>query len=126
MISAAQSGDVDTLTLMIAAGANVNASVKGDGSPLIAAARNGHPDAVELLLRNGADIDKVVYGDENALIGAAWSGDLAMVKLLLAAGADPNIKAETYRGKYRSALSQASLEGHRDVIQTLKDAGARE
>lgn len=126
MITAAKHGDTATLSSMISTGANVNASVKGDGSPLIAAARNGHTEAVQLLLDNGAAIDKVVYGDENALIGASWAGDLSMVQLLLKAGANPNIKAETYNGKFRSALSQAKREGHDEIIRTLKAAGARE
>ncbi|MFK8029616.1 MAG: ankyrin repeat domain-containing protein [Gammaproteobacteria bacterium] len=126
MISAAQRGDVETLAFMIETGGNVDASVKGDGSPLIAAARNGHQDAVNLLLRNGASIDKVVYGDENALIGASWAGDVEMVRLLLDAGANPNIKAKTYLGKQRSALSQAKVGGHEGVIQMLVAAGAEE
>lgn len=124
MISAAQRGETDQLAMMIASGADVNASMKGDGSPLIAAARNGHPDAVRLLLKNGADIDKIVTGDENALIGAAWAGDLAMVELLLEAGADPNIRAKSYNEEYRSALRQATLAGHTEVVKALKYAGA--
>lgn len=124
MITAAQRGDTDSLAMMIASGGDVNSSIKGDGSPLIVAARNSHPDAVTLLLKNGADIDKVVFGDENALIGAAWSGDLAMVKLLLDAGADPNIRVKSYNEEYRSALKQATLAGHSEVVEALKNAGA--
>jgi ankyrin repeat protein/beta-lactamase regulating signal transducer with metallopeptidase domain len=126
MIVAAQRGDTELLRKMIATGADVNASVVGDGSPLIQAARNGHMDATVLLLEAGADINQVVYGDENALIGAAWTGDAAMVDYLLRNGADPNIKARTYLGKTRTALSQATLAGHEQVVSMLRAAGATE
>ena len=126
MIVAAQRGETELLREMIASGADVNAAVKGDGSPLIQAARNGHLDAVELLVQAGADLDMVVYGDENALIGAAWQGDIQVVDYLLRAGADPTITAKTYLGKTRSALSQATLGGHEEVIRMLRAAGATE
>lgn len=125
MIVAAQRGDTDLLQKMIATGADVNASVKGDGSPLIQAARNGHMQSVVLLLQAGADIDMVVSGDENALIGAAWNGDVEMVEHLLRSGANPSIKAQSY-GQTRTALSQANLEGHDDIVRMLKAAGATE
>ncbi len=126
MIVAAQRGDTAILQKMIETGADVNASVRGDGSPLIQAARNGHMDAVVLLVQAGADVNQVVYGDENALIGAARAGDIEMVDYLLRNGADPTIKARTYLGKTRTALSQASLEGHDDVVRMLRNAGATE
>lgn len=126
MIIAAQRGDTAMLQKMIATGADVNAAVRGDGSPLIQAARNGQMDAAVLLVQAGADVNQVVFGDENALIGAAWAGDAEMVDFLLRNGADATIKAKTYGGKTRTALSQASLEGHERIIRMLKDAGATE
>ncbi len=121
---AAQRGDMALLQKMIEAGADVNASVEGDGSPLIQAARNGHADAVALLLHAGADINKIVRGDENALIGAAWAGESEIVDYLLSAGADPNIRAPADRGEFRTALRQARLAGHDDVVRRLQAAGA--
>jgi len=126
MIVAAQRGDTAMLQKMLETGADVNAAVRGDGSALIQAARNGHIDAALLLVQAGADVNQVVYGDENALIGAAWAGDIQMVDFLLRNGADPTIKAETYGGKTRSAISQATLAGHADVVRMLRDAGASE
>jgi ankyrin repeat protein len=125
MIVASQRGDTALLQKMVASGADVNAAVKGDGSPLIQAARNGHMESVVLLLQAGADIDMVVAGDENALIGAAWRGDVEMVDYLLRSGANPNIKAESY-GETRTALRQAMLEEHEEVIRLLRAAGAKE
>ena len=79
-----------------------------------------------MLLQAGAEIDLVVSGDENALIGAAWNGDIEMVDYLLKSGADPNIKALQGRGAARTALRQARLEGHDEVIRMLEAAGATE
>ena len=126
LIAAAGRGDLPLLRKMIATGADLNAGVKGDGNPLIAASRNGHLDAAMLLVNNGADVNGYVYGDETPLIGAAWKGDVDMVNYLLSAGADPGYQAKTYGGRTRSALSQASLEGHQEVIDILRAAGARE
>lgn len=126
MIVAAQRGDTAMLQEMIATGADVNAAVHGDGSPLIQAARNGHMEAAVLLVQAGADVNQVVSGDENALIGAAWAGEVEMVDFLLRNGADPTIKVKIYGGKTRSALGQATLEGHEQIIRMLQDAGATE
>ena len=52
-------------------GAQVNAVVDGDGSPLICAAREGHLDIVRLLLEHGADVNLAGPGDGNPLIMAA-------------------------------------------------------
>jgi ankyrin repeat protein/beta-lactamase regulating signal transducer with metallopeptidase domain len=125
MIVAAQQGDNDLLRAMLETGADANAAVKGDGSPLIQAARNGNMEGVVLLLQAGADINQVVKGDENALIGAAWEGDIEMVDYLLKSGADPNIQARAF-GEVRTALRQAQLEGHEDVVRMLEAAGATE
>ncbi len=126
MIVAASRGDVESLQKMIGAGADVNASVRGDGNPLIAAARNGKLNAVELLIQNGANVDQVVPGDENALIGAAWNGKIDVVTYLLDVGADPNIQVKVGWGKTRTALKQATLGGHDEVVRVLVAAGASE
>lgn len=126
LIAAAQRGDVALLQRMIATGADVNAAVEGDGSPLIAASRNRRLDAAMLLVNNGADVNLHVFGDETPLIGAAWEGDVEMVNYLLSVGADPTFRAKTYLGRSRSALSQATREGHTEVIEILKAAGAEQ
>jgi len=126
MIVAARRGDTALLQKMLETGADPNAAVRGDGSPLIQAARNGHMEAVAMLLQAGADIDMVVRGDENALIGAAWNGDVEMVDYLLDSGADPNVQAPQGRGEVRTALRQAQLAGHSEVVRMLEAAGATE
>jgi hypothetical protein len=55
VVEAAADGDVEAIDELLRAGANVNCSTDGDGSPLIRAAREGRFDAVRLLLDRGAD-----------------------------------------------------------------------
>src|SRR5262249_734252 len=87
LIEAAQSGDLADITELLNAGANVNCTVDGDGTPLIVAARRGSIPAVQLLLERGADVNLPVEGDGNPLIAAAATGRLEIVDLLLKRGA---------------------------------------
>ena len=120
LYEAAEAGDVEGITEMLTAGANVNAAIDGDGSPLIGAARGGRIEAVRLLLDRGADPNMGVDGDGNPLIAAADRGDLGMVRLLLDRGANPN----TGVLGDGSALIAASGSGHLDVIELLLAHGA--
>jgi bla regulator protein blaR1 len=94
LYEAAESGDIDGVNKMLAAGANVNAAINGDGSALIAAARRGHLEMARLLLDRGANPDLGVRGDGSPLIAAAGRGDMEMAQLLLDRGANPNTGLE--------------------------------
>ena len=120
LYEAAASGDVGDVERLLAAGANVNAAIDGDGSPLIGAAREGHVDAVRLLLDRGADPNMPVPGDGSALIMAAREGHLDVVALLLERGADVNLMVTDDE----NALIQASGGGHLDVVKLLVSRGA--
>jgi bla regulator protein blaR1 len=115
LFETAAEGDVDEITKLLDAGANVNAAISGDGSPLIGAARAGHLEAVRLLLDRGADIDMGVPGDGNALIMAAREGHAAVVSLLLERGASVD---HVVPGD-ENALIQASGNGRLDVVKLL-------
>ena len=73
--------DLDDISAMLTAGANVNGVIDGDGSALIGAARNGRLAAVRLLLDRGADPNLIVPGDGSPIIMAARAGhaDVASV-----------------------------------------------
>ena len=120
LVGAAGDGDVRTITALLDGGANVNASVTGDGSPLILAAREGHRPAVELLLDRGADVNLGVIGDGNPLIMAAREGHLDIVTLLLDRGAHVD---EMVQGD-ENALIQASGHGQLDIVKLLVARGA--
>jgi bla regulator protein blaR1 len=120
LLEASEDGDVDAIARLIAAGANVNAAISGDGSPLIAAARGGKIEAVKLLLEHGATVDMGVTGDGNALIMAAREGHVPVVEMLLDRGAsiDQIVPGD------ENALIQASGSGQLPVVKLLVSRGA--
>jgi bla regulator protein blaR1 len=120
LFEAAADGDIGAITKLLDAGADINAAIAGDGSPLIGAAREGRLDAVRLLLDRGADVDKGVGGDGNALIMAAREGHIEVVKLLLERGAS----IEHVVPGDENALIQASGSGQLEVVKLLVSRGA--
>jgi beta-lactamase regulating signal transducer with metallopeptidase domain len=120
LFEAAERGDTGRMERLLVEGANVNAQLQGDGTPLIAAARNGHEGAVLLLLNRGADINLAVAGDGNPLIAAAQNRHLLTVRLLLERGADIH---KAVRGD-GNALIMAARGGSVPVVQLLLDRGA--
>ncbi|HUE88087.1 MAG TPA: M56 family metallopeptidase [Vicinamibacterales bacterium] len=120
LVEAADEGDLHDVRELLDNGANVNAAVDGDGSPLIAAARGGHREIVQLLLEHGADVDLGVPGDGAPLIMAAREGHLAIVQLLLDRGANVDLIV----AGDENGLIQASGAGRLDVVKLLVARGA--
>jgi len=120
LYEAAEKGDGAEIERLLAAGANVNCAIEGDGSPLIAAAREGRLEAVRVLLNRGADPNMPVEGDGNPLIMAAREGHTDIVALLLDRGA----KVDQMVPEDENALIQASGEGHLEVVKLLVARGA--
>jgi beta-lactamase regulating signal transducer with metallopeptidase domain len=120
LFEAAEEGDVTTMQRLLTSGANVNATLSGDGSPLIAAARNGQYGAVALLIDRGADPNLAAHGDGSPLIMAARNGHLATVRLLLQRGADIH-KPVPGDG---NPLIMAARGGHLGVVEYLLEHGA--
>jgi beta-lactamase regulating signal transducer with metallopeptidase domain len=120
LFEVAEEGEIADIDELLRAGANVNAVIIGDGTPLMAAAGDGHLEAVQLLLNRGADPNLAVPGDGNALIVAASEGHIDVVRLLLDRGADPNAAVP---GDGNPLIAAAS-EGHADIVALLLDRGA--
>jgi beta-lactamase regulating signal transducer with metallopeptidase domain/ankyrin repeat protein len=120
LYEAAESGDLAEVDQLIQAGANVNAAIHGDGSPLIAAARANRPAVVGRLLDRGADPNMPVEGDGNPLIAAAREGASSIVVLLLDRGAEIDLIVPGDE----NALIQASGSGHLDIVKLLVARGA--
>ena len=120
LVEAADDGDLPDVRDLLDDGADVDAAIAGDGSPLIAAARNNHIDIVRLLLDRGADVNLAVEGDGAPLIMAAREGHLAIVELLLDRGAD----IERMTKGDENALIQASGSGQLEMVKLLVARGA--
>jgi beta-lactamase regulating signal transducer with metallopeptidase domain len=120
LVEAAESGDLDDVRDLIDAGANIDAVVYGDGSPLIAAVRANRMAVVMELLNRGADVNLGVTGDGSPLIAAARENQLAIVTELLNRGADVNL-AVSGDG---NPLIAAATEGAEKVVDLLLSRGA--
>jgi beta-lactamase regulating signal transducer with metallopeptidase domain len=120
LFEAAQSGDIAEITALLNAGANANAAIPGDGSPLMAAASGGHLAAVRFLLDRGVDPNLAVGGDGTALIVASRAGHAAVAALLLDRGAD----FEQVVPGDENALIQASGSGKIEGVRLLVSRGA--
>ena len=118
---ASYSGRVETVQLLIQAGANVNARscYPYRGTPLQAASRAGHYQIVLTLLNAGAEVNAPGDFVDNALMSASRMGRNEIVQLLLAAGAEPRISIGG-----TCPLWLATYGGDCHTIYSLIDHGA--
>ncbi len=102
---AATFGDSQLMTVLLKAGADVNA-VRGQGdTPLMVAARAGVPEAVKLLLDHGAIVDarEGTYG-ETPLMMAVAGNNAAAVKVLIDRGANVNATSTVMSVRHRPLI----------------------
>lgn len=116
---AAGFGAVDTMTLLLDAGADVNAKNRRGSTPIHWAI---HDDAkVRLLLSRGAGVNTRQVDGRTALYQAATLGNgIAVLRILLDRGADPNVA--TTNG--RTPLMAAAGRGDVEALRLLMDAKA--
>ena len=91
LLFAAQYGDVETVRLLLAAGADVKETAPDGESAVVIAAHMGQSEVGAVLLDSGADANAAGAG-YSALHIAAARGDVALMRALLAHGADPNAR----------------------------------
>ena len=141
-------GDVDTVNVLLQAGAKVNAKDSHDRTALIMASQEGHADVVEVLLGAGADANMKSKAGMTALLATAKYGsgpDVARV--LIENGAKVNAKdGNWFSGKTvleiaeekgdvglvrllesdleKTDLSYASKGGNLENVETLIEQGA--
>jgi len=120
---AASAGDVATLELLAAFGANPNQPWATDGSATLYAILHWTrtPEGVQWLLQHGADADPVFAGNgETPLHVAARQWDAALVESLVQRGADVSRR----RADGRTPYAVAELNGNREVADWLRSHGA--
>jgi ankyrin repeat protein len=131
--SAAASGSVPILNVLLAAGCDPDAECdyKANseelgfywvGTPLHIAARSDHANAAGTLIGHGATVDALGMLDERRpLHYAAAYGAASALQALLRAGADPN-RAEVFHGL--TPLHYAASDGHVECVALLLRHGA--
>lgn len=120
LLAAARAGETAQVRHLVQDGADVDARVLDEGTPLIQAVRSRNLDTVDTLLKLGADPDRASLGEGNPLIVASRLGLQPMVERLVEAGADVN-RVVTYD---ETPLINASRAGHLPTVQYLVQHGA--
>ncbi|MEP6783399.1 MAG: ankyrin repeat domain-containing protein, partial [Acidobacteriota bacterium] len=116
---AAGFGTIDVMSLLIEAGADVNAKNRRGSTPMHWAIDN---DAkVQFLLAKGANVNvKQVEGRTPLYQASSLGNGIVVIRRLLAAGADPNLAL----ANGRTPLMAAASRGDVAVMQALVNAGA--
>ncbi|KAH7140027.1 ankyrin repeat domain-containing protein [Dactylonectria estremocensis] len=112
-------GNQETMAMLLEKGADVNAHVGYQATPLQLAANFGRSEMVSTLLIKGADINARQGITGTALQEASHLGNWAMVKTLLANGVDINVRS--LRG---TALQAAAAGRSHGIFLMLLSKGA--
>ncbi|MDT7542223.1 MAG: hypothetical protein QOE33_2127 [Acidobacteriota bacterium] len=113
LFKAAERGNVEIVKLLLEHGADVNVRDTFYGAtPITWAADKGHTDVVRALLEKGAK------GVDDVLFSAVGNGNVELVKVALAKG---GLDADTLS----NALSSANENKNAEIIELLKQAGAK-
>ncbi len=119
---AAHWNELDSVKLLLSAGANPKLTNRYGVTPLSEAASVGNAAMIEALLNAGADANTLTTADgETVLMTASRTGSLEAVETLLKHGAQVNAK-ENYRGQ--TALMWAAAEHHPEIVKALLEHGA--
>ena len=120
---AAQHGDPELVSVLVAAGAAVNPVTRiGQYTPLHIAARQGHSAVVERLLGSGANIEhKARPSGSTALHLAAGAGATDAMRALLDGGADTNARESRWS---QTPLIFAAAANRAAAITLLLERGA--
>jgi uncharacterized protein len=120
---AATMGPIETVILLLDAGADVECVGRYGFHPLHNAVYSGHADIVAELIKRGAKVDsKDAKGRTALLIYAASAGsNLQIVRILLAAGADLQLEDTA---EHQNSLQFAAINGDVDLGKALVEAHA--
>jgi uncharacterized protein len=111
LMYAARDGRMETVRMLLDAGAEINARDANDITPLITAITNNHPDVAHLLIERGADIKATDWYGRTPLWAAVETRNmdvdnatfensidrapfLELIQVLLDRGADPNARTK--------------------------------
>ena len=121
LILSAYKGDLATVEILVAKGADVNVQDKKKRTPLIFAASNGHTPVIGFLISKGADVNMRDSGGRTALLYASKRSFNETAALLLEKGADVNVQSKK---KKVTALMLAAVWDNTVLVRMLLDHGA--
>ena len=150
LLFAAREGALETVRVLLAAGADVNKASVDRSTPLLVAIQNGHYDVAQFLLDDGADPNDtnakgwtplyLAVANRDALTTAvpapSSEGSLDFIKTLLERGADPNHRIDVHGEVHQANTSlwlkeegatpllRAALCGDLTVVKLLLAHGA--
>lgn len=114
LMHAAAFGDLETLKLLLDAGADVNAHNDFNATALLWAARE--PEKARILIEHGANVNvQSKQGRTPLMVASLRRGGSAVVALMLAKGADVNLKDS----RNSTALSLAASVGDAESVKLL-------
>ena len=120
LLSAARSGDNDSVNKLLDEGAEITSKNRNGDTGLHLSAEQGHHTVVKTFLGRGINVSIRGCNQWTALINAANYGHLTSLKLLLDADADPDLKAATVN----TALKFAARNSYPEIVSELLRRGA--
>jgi hypothetical protein len=120
LVTAAIKGDVETVKVMVGAGADVNARTSHGETAIMAAALKGSVDSLKVLLSAKANVNASNKDGNTALLFAALKGGAESVRILIAAKAD--VLSANRDGD--TALTLAARKPDTEALRLLLAAGA--
>ncbi|XP_055377214.1 protein TANC2 isoform X2 [Condylostylus longicornis] len=123
LIAASKNGCLETVSVLLSRGANVDAKNKLSQTALILAIKEGHLAVVERLIQYEADIEQCENeASKTSLMIASEEGHLDIIEFLVERGVD--LERQDKDGL--TALSWACLRGRYNVVKFLIDKGCRQ
>ena len=110
---------LETVKLLLDARANVNATLKDGGKPIMVAATSKNTAIVQLLIDAGADVNSADLDGSSPLYYAAIEGDEEMIKFLLSKNANVNKE-----NKFQANLLHVAIDSeHPELVPILLKSG---
>ncbi len=114
--------NIESLKLLVKAGANVKVRGNDGDTPLHRACLDGFTDIVEVLIKAGADVNIIGRWETTSLHNACLRGHKEIVKILLSSDVSSSINAQNEFKE--TPLLVACHKGFIDIAEMLIKAGA--